>query len=184
MDLPDSSPRSVVIWGARAGHGASTVTGAIATMFGCRPDSVGANDVRWLWSGAQWRLGASPRVIDAGSLGGAQAQPTDGVVLRGPCTLALRDLALSGNVSGQIILISEPWRPLGRRDVESTLGASVVAEIPFSTRIPRWADAGLLAERFERMEEFDDLRRWAAEQFSGGGPGQLLENLEDPLDVG
>jgi hypothetical protein len=44
-------------------------------------------------------------------------------------------------------LINEPGRALGKRDVESVIGAPVIAEITFDAAISRAVDAGLLASR-------------------------------------
>ena len=64
-----------------------------------------------------------------------------------PCYLALRRATqLPGRVSG-IVLVDEPGRALGRRDVESVIGVPVVAEIPLDPAVARAVDAGLLSCR-------------------------------------
>jgi len=93
-------------------------------------------------------------VIDAGS--GASAYldlvsvaRTSLLVVR-PCYLALRRaVALGGRADG-IVLLTEPGRALGRRDVESVIGAPVVADIPVEPSLARAIDAGLLATRLPR----------------------------------
>lgn len=93
-------------------------------------------------------------VVDAGS--GASAYldlvavaRTSLLVVR-PCYLALRRaVALGGRTDG-VVLVSEPGRALGRHDVESVLGAPVVAEVPVEPSLARAVDAGLLATRIPR----------------------------------
>lgn len=68
------------------------------------------------------------------------------LVLR-PCYLALRRATqLPGRVTG-VVLVSEPGRCLGPRDVESVVGVPVVADIPVEPAVARAVDAGLLSAR-------------------------------------
>ncbi|HEY5154574.1 MAG TPA: hypothetical protein VIJ47_07565, partial [Acidimicrobiales bacterium] len=46
-----------------------------------------------------------------------------------------------------VILVTEPGRALGRRDVEQVVGVDVVAEVPIDAAVARSVDAGLLAGR-------------------------------------
>jgi hypothetical protein len=46
-----------------------------------------------------------------------------------------------------IVLVTEPGRALGARDVERAIGAPVVAEVPYDPAVARAVDAGLLATR-------------------------------------
>jgi hypothetical protein len=74
------------------------------------------------------------------------------LVLR-PCYLALRRaLAAPVRPSG-VVLVTEPGRALGRRDVEDVLGVPVRAEIPVEEAVARAVDAGLLARRIPRPLE-------------------------------
>ena len=74
------------------------------------------------------------------------------LVLR-PCYLALRRaLAAPVRPSG-VVLVTEPRRVLGRRDVEDVLGVPVRAEISLDDGIARAVDAGLLARRVPRPLE-------------------------------
>lgn len=68
------------------------------------------------------------------------------VVTRG-CYLALRRLAESPIRPTGVVLVSEPGRALGRRDVEHVAGVPVVAEVAFDPSVSRAVDAGLLAVR-------------------------------------
>lgn len=63
------------------------------------------------------------------------------------CYISLkRAVAVAGHATG-VVLVAEPGRPLGRRDVEATLGCRVVAEIPVDPAVGRAVDAGLLRAR-------------------------------------
>ena len=91
-----------------------------------------------------------PTVVDAGS--GLAAIPvnehaTRSLLIIRPCYLALRRASLLTTKPHGIIVITEPGRALGVHDVESVVGAPVLAEIPFDPAIARAVDAGLLAGR-------------------------------------
>ncbi len=102
-------------------------------------------------------LALDPRtvVVDAGVLrvGPAfdliTAATTSLLVLR-PCYLALRRAALAPVRPSGIVLVTEAGRALGRKDVESVLGAPVVAEVLADPLVARAVDAGLLAGRLPR----------------------------------
>lgn len=94
-------------------------------------------------------------VVDAGVLGPGPAfdviaaATTSLLVLR-PCYLALRRAALAPVRPSGIVLVTEAGRALGRKDVESVLGAPVVAEVLADPMVARAVDAGLLAGRLPR----------------------------------
>lgn len=69
------------------------------------------------------------------------------VVMRGPCYLALRALTLAGpsSVDG-LVLITEPGRALGARDVEGVIGRPIVTEVPVDAAVARGVDAGCLLD--------------------------------------
>jgi hypothetical protein len=105
-------------------------------------------------------LSADPRpvVVDGGratsgaGLALAAGAEVSVLVLR-PCYLGLRRaLAAPVRPSG-IVLVTEPGRSLGRRDVEDVLGVPVRAEVPVEESIARAVDAGLLARRIPRLLE-------------------------------
>lgn len=74
------------------------------------------------------------------------------LVLR-PCYLALRRaLAAPVRPSG-VVVVSEPGRSLGRRDIEDVLGVPVRAEVAWDPAVARSVDAGLLAARIPRALE-------------------------------
>jgi len=91
-----------------------------------------------------------PTVVDAGS--GLATIPfiehaTRSLLIIRPCYLALRRASLLTAKPHGVIVITEPGRALGVHDVESVVGAPVLAEIPFDPAIARAVDAGLLAGR-------------------------------------
>lgn len=64
-----------------------------------------------------------------------------------PCYLALRRAARMSIRPTGVVLVSEPGRALGAADVERTVGAPVVATLPWDPAVARAVDAGLLASR-------------------------------------
>lgn len=90
-------------------------------------------------------------VIDAGSgaavVHAALDHATRSLLVTRPCYLALRAATRQHQRIDGVILVSEPGRALGRRDVESVLRAPVVAEVPVSPQIARVIDAGMLTSR-------------------------------------
>ena len=75
---------------------------------------------------------------------------THSLLVTRPCYLALRRAVATGLQPTGIVLIDEPGRALTARDVERSLGAPVVAELPYDPAVARAVDAGLLAARLPR----------------------------------
>ncbi|MEY2567564.1 MAG: hypothetical protein QOE35_2093 [Actinomycetota bacterium] len=71
------------------------------------------------------------------------------LVLR-PCYIALRRAVAAPLRPSGVVLIEEPGRSLGRRDVEDVLGVPVRAQIPWDPAVARSVDAGLLGTRVPR----------------------------------
>lgn len=67
-----------------------------------------------------------------------------------PCYLALRRAVHVQPAPTDVVVVTEPGRALTARDVERSIGAPVLAEIPFDPTIARAVDAGLLAARLPR----------------------------------
>ena len=95
-----------------------------------------------------------PVVVDAG----CGVVPTEllarastSLLITRPCYLSLRRAAQLNVAPTGVVLINEPGRALGKRDVESVIGAPVIAEITFDATISRAVDAGLLASRLPGM---------------------------------
>jgi hypothetical protein len=64
-----------------------------------------------------------------------------------PCFLALRRVSCCDATPTGVVVIAEPGRALGRRDVERVTGVRVLAELPLDPAVARAVDAGLLASR-------------------------------------
>lgn len=103
-------------------------------------------------------LGERHVVVDCGPPGSGAGLAVAGaaglslLVLR-PCYLALRRaLAVPIRPSG-VVLVNEPGRTLGRRDVEAVLGVPVRAEVDWDAGIARHVDAGLLVGHLPRALE-------------------------------
>jgi hypothetical protein len=67
-----------------------------------------------------------------------------------PCYLALRRVVGLAHRPTELVVVSEPGRALSARDVEHTVGAPLIAEVPYDPGISRHVDAGLLAGRVPR----------------------------------
>lgn len=102
--------------------------------------------------------GQATTVVDCGPPGG----PAGGalavfaglslLVMR-PCYLALRRAARASLRPSGVILVEEPGRSIGEREVADVLGVPVRARVPFEPAIARVVDAGLLANRVPRCLE-------------------------------
>jgi hypothetical protein len=115
-----------------------------------------------------WTAGSRPVVVDCGTLdAGATtvaaeiaATASRSLLVVRPCFLAVRRaLAAPVGPSG-VVLVHEPGRGISRTDVETVLGAPVVAEVDLDPAIGRAVDAGLLSVRLPRELE-RSLRRAA-----------------------
>lgn len=95
-----------------------------------------------------------PVVIDFGLLQPPasirDAAHTDWLVVR-PCYLALRRAARLHSRPRGVVLMKEPGRALTARDVQSVVGAPVVAELTVEDGVARSVDAGLLATRLPKQ---------------------------------
>lgn len=67
-----------------------------------------------------------------------------------PCYLAIRRALQLNHRPDGIILVEEPGRALGARDITEVIGAPVVATLPLSQDLARMIDAGILQSRFAR----------------------------------
>ena len=94
-------------------------------------------------------------VIDAGSsptgaaLDVAASAAVSLLVVR-PCFLALRRAVAAPVRPSGVVLVREPGRSLGRREVEDVLQVPVCAEVDLEPAVARAVDAGLLAARLPR----------------------------------
>ena len=70
-----------------------------------------------------------------------------------PCYVALRRALAAPLRPSGVVLVSEPGRALGARDVEDVLGVPVRAEVTVEAAVARAVDAGLLTSRFATLTE-------------------------------
>ncbi len=70
-----------------------------------------------------------------------------------PCYVSLRRALAAPLRPSGIVLVSEPGRALGPRDVEDVLGVPVRAEVAVEASVARAVDAGLLTSRLPRSLE-------------------------------
>jgi MinD-like ATPase involved in chromosome partitioning or flagellar assembly len=108
---------------------------------------------RWAELAAALAQPGLATVIDAGT--GAPpdalfAAATHRLLVTRPCYLALRRAVAAQRQPTGIMLVGEPGRALGARDVERALNAPVVAELHYDPSVARAVDAGLLAARLPR----------------------------------
>jgi MinD-like ATPase involved in chromosome partitioning or flagellar assembly len=94
-------------------------------------------------------------IIDAGVLAPGPsldviANATTSLLVLRACYLALRRASLAPVRPSGVVLINEPGRALGRKDIESVLGVPVVADVLIDPNVARAVDAGLLAGRLPR----------------------------------
>jgi hypothetical protein len=127
----------------------------------------GPGEARWQAFMEAMAVVRADVVIDAGlaPLPQAIAAGSDAslLVVR-PCFLALRRASLADDVPAGVVVISEPGRSLGRRDIERVLGVRTAAEIRFDPAVARAADCGLLAARLPGAlaQLATAIDRWAA----------------------
>ena len=113
-------------------------------------------------------LDADPRpvVVDAGVVSAHRpelplvAQATRSLLVVRACYLGLRRAVDAPVRPSGVVLVVEPGRALRAEDVESAVGAPVVAEVPLEASVARAADSGTLARRLPRTLE-RSLRRAA-----------------------
>ena len=70
-----------------------------------------------------------------------------------PCYVSLRRAIAAPLRPDAVVLVAEPGRSLGRRDVEDVLGVEVRAELELDPSVARAVDAGLLRCRLPRHLE-------------------------------
>jgi len=95
-------------------------------------------------------------VVDAGvvrpgtpALDAVLGSPSSLLVTR-PCYLSVRRAVGLPVRPDAVVLVDEPGRSLGHRDVEAVLGVPVRAVVPLEASIARAIDAGLLLARLPR----------------------------------
>jgi hypothetical protein len=100
-----------------------------------------------------------PVVVDCGTLPPGEADAlahevaasaSRSLLVLRPCFLALRRAVQSPLRPSGLVLVVEPGRALGPRDIEGVLGVPVVAEVPVDAAVARAVDAGVLGRRLPR----------------------------------
>jgi hypothetical protein len=105
-------------------------------------------------------LAADPRPVvadcgtlrpgDAGAAVTVAASASVSLLVVRPCFLALRRSAAAPLRPSGVVVVAEPGRALGRREVEDVLRVPVRAEVPWDPAVARAVDAGLVAARLPR----------------------------------
>ncbi|MCU1351461.1 MAG: ATPase involved in chromosome partitioning, partial [Acidimicrobiales bacterium] len=90
------------------------------------------------------------RLVAAGAAATIAASSTRSLLVTRACYLALRRASQAPVAPSGVVLVTEPGRSLGRRDVEEVTGAPVVAELALDPAVARAVDAGILAARLPR----------------------------------
>ena len=183
-------PLRIDFVGIRGGQGTSTVAAATALLLGeihgqVRLESIDLEAAAALLGvafvaemptqltgtlelaplGSRAAHGCSALVSDLGQLASAASERAVGRprigVLRGPCYVALRELAGADTAAlAGLVLCSEAGRSLDRRDVEDIAGLPVLATVDVTPAVARTLDAGLAATRLAKMSEFAQVRGW------------------------
>jgi hypothetical protein len=187
--------RTIVLSGARGGHGTTTVATALAVYAaGHRRTALVSADAtstaaligipmpaadEWIQVTENLVLTPDPAlsppadivVIDAGLRPTTPCEHSADehyVVLRGPCYVALASLlAASGDRPDGIILVAEAKRSLTARDVTDVLDVPVIATLVASPDVARTIDAGLLVSRLHRLRDLAPLRALATDPYAG-----------------
>jgi cellulose biosynthesis protein BcsQ len=159
VGMPDDDRAGVGDWLAAGDHVAPDALGRLEVAVGPRLSllpvgtaiadaGAGRADVLLALLAADER----PVVVDCGAepagvcLAVAAGASHSLLVLR-PCYLALRRALRAPLRPSGLVLVDEPGRALGRRDVEEVLGVPVRATVPLDPSVARAVDAGLLATR-------------------------------------
>ena len=119
---------------------------------------VTGHDARWAtlgdWLGDWSNQWGCDVTIDVGTRvpPEALAARTDrSLLVTRPCYLSLRRAVRSGVRPTGVILVDEPGRGLGPREIEHAIGAPVEAIVSVDPSVARAVDAGLLATRLPRV---------------------------------
>ena len=137
----------------RLDHLAFDVTDGV-TLVGAGARRSSNDDPRWAELGAWLAARHRSVVVDAGTAVppiGLRDHAGSSLLVTRACYVALRRaVAMPYRPSG-VVLVDEPGRMLRAIDVETAVGAPVVATISFDPGVARAVDAGLLAARLPRV---------------------------------
>lgn len=156
LGLPEPSGPGVLDWMSSSTSGADALWRlAVPARDAMRVLPTGTSggpipEQRWSALGEALATHSDSVVIDAGvgspPKGLLPEFATSLLVVR-PCYLSIRRAVATMARPTGIVLVTEPGRALGARDVERAVGAPVVAEVPYDPAVARAVDAGLLAAR-------------------------------------
>lgn len=112
-----------------------------------------ADPARWAALVATLASSGESVVVDAGAAPphpALAARATASILVTRACFVALRRCVQLEARPTSVVLVREPGRALGARDVELAVGAPVVAVVPYDPEVWRSVDAGLLTARLPR----------------------------------
>lgn len=158
LGLDDSLGQGIGDWLASDAPGSSLAdlaleVDATTVLVTCGRRHVDRQSSRWVEL-ANWLRSRPSAVVDAGTepppAGLLEAGGRSVLVTRG-CYLALRRAARVGHRPDGVVLVAEPGRSLGARDVGRAIGAPVIAVVSVDPAVARAVDAGLLTARLPRL---------------------------------
>lgn len=157
------SAKQIDVWGVGGGQGTTTIAAVLASILRVRLETADRWVVESMFGGDEVAVSHPGRIVDRGVL--VDESPGDQmklIVMRGPSAVGLGTVKRLGVATTDVlIVVGEPWRTLSGAQAQQALGVSTMVETPFSQRVARRADAGLLGLRLDEMAEFDALRHWA-----------------------
>ena len=141
-------------------HPSRDVNSALTLHVCSRRDGNGTATAEWDRVASLVASLSGPVVIDAGTtvLDERLASAADfAITVVRPCYLALRRATLLQSTgtrkSDAVVVVNEPNRALGPKDIETVLHVPVRAVVPFDASISRSVDAGLLSHRIPKVAE-------------------------------
>jgi MinD superfamily P-loop ATPase len=156
LGMPEPAGPGVVDWlasptsGADALHRLAVPARDGLEVVPCGSRSTPVPPTRWWSLGEALQQPGRTVVVDAG-VGAPHAAllpaGAHSLLVVRPCYLAIRRAVAAEARPTGIVLVTEPGRALGARDVERAVSAPVVAEVPYDPSVARAVDAGLLAVR-------------------------------------
>lgn len=162
LGVPDPAGPGLRDWVSRPEAGADSLCRLEVQMSstlnligagGARPvDAAGADRLCAALAGDRHVVADCGSTGDEGGMTVAASAALSLLVLR-PCYLALRRALAAPIRPSGVVLVSEPGRSLGRRDIEDVLGVPVRAEVAWDPAVARAVDAGLLSARVPRALE-------------------------------
>ena len=160
--MPARLSLPINVYSAEGGQGTTTVAGVIAHFLTSSVESLDPG-FELTWGSALLAGGRrGPIVRDIGAVSTSPDEPGHRVaVITGPSVAGAMRLARLIDQSDAVVLIQEHWRAISVSDLERAIRRRVDVIIPYSPRVARLADAGLLGAKLPNLTEFDQLKAWA-----------------------